>query len=285
MQTFPECLNCIQKQSLAAISLTNASDEKKALALHQVMWVLEHTDRSFSPAHLVTLTNQIICDVTGVEDPYLMLRLNGREQALSILPPLQALIDEASDPFETATRLAIAGNIIDVIPGQMYDLWAVVQQALEQPIAGDGLETFRAAVGSAASILYLADNAGESAFDRFLVEQMDRPVTYAVKSGPILNDATYEDALVAGLDKVAKVIRTGSQGPGTILPTCSPEFLDIYKSADLVIAKGQANYETLDNQGQRVFFLMKVKCPIIGREIDARVGELLIRRGTPLTQQ
>lgn len=284
MQTFPECLECLLKQSLAAISLTNTGEEKRALALRQVMQVLAYTDRSLSPSHLVDQTNPIICRVTGVDDPYMTLRLAGREQALSLQPSLRELVDEASDPFETATRLAIAGNIIDIIPGQTYDLWAVVRQALKQPIAGDGLEAFRIAAMSATSILYLADNAGESVFDRFLVEKLNKPVTYAVKSGPILNDATHEDALVAGLDKVANVIRTGSNGPGTILANCSSEFLDIYRSAGLVIAKGQANYETLDDQGQRVFFLMKVKCPIIGREVGASVGNLLIRRGTPSTQ-
>jgi len=282
MRTFPDCYACLFQQSLNAMRPAGLTVEREIAALRQILGLLAATDPSLSPAHLLDLINPIVCAAAGVDDPYRAARLAGLEVALSGQQGFRELVAKSADPFETATRLAIAGNIIDVIPGHTYDLWAVVRQALAQPIAGDGLEEFRAAVASARSILYLADNAGEAVFDRFLVEQIGKPVHYAVKSGPILNDATLEDALAAGLDSVAQIVATGSVAAGTILEKCSPEFLEIFQAADLIIAKGQGNYETLDMQGERVFFLMKVKCPIIARQIGASVGDLLIRHNRPL---
>lgn len=286
MRTYPDCYACLFQLSLNAILPSSAGLDQENAILRQILGLLAETDPSLSPSHLFDMLNPLICQAVGVDDPYRAVRLAGLEAALSGQAGFRKLLSESADPFETATRLAIAGNIIDVIPGHSYDLSVVVRQSLDQPIAGDGLESFRAAVDAAHSILYLADNAGEAVLDRFLVEQINKPLYYAVKSGPIVNDATLEDALAAGLDNLAHIIETGSRGPGTILEKCSAEFLEIFQAADLIIAKGQANYETLDTQGGRVFFLMKVKCQIIAQEIGASVGNLVIHRGcvqpTPL---
>jgi hypothetical protein len=279
MRAYPDCYTCIYQQTLNAARLAGANEMQQAEIMRQVAGVLQRSPAEFTPADIVDLTNPIICQVSGAADPYREIRQAGLEQALAIYPQLQQLVAAAPDPLEAAVRLAIVGNIIDIIPGHTYDLWGVIQQALEQPIHQEHLEQFRAAAQSARCILYLADNAGEAVFDRLLLEQLPRVVTYAVKSAPILNDAVLADAQAAGIEQVASVIPTGSGAPGTILTQCSPAFLSIYHAADLVISKGQANYETLDDQGGRVFFLLKVKCPIIGRQFGAQVGDLVIQQG------
>jgi len=135
--------------------------------------------------------------------------------------------------------------------------------------------------GKAGGVLYLADNAGETVFDRVLIETLAVPVTYAVKGGPILNDATREDALAAGIDQVAEVIGTGSDAPGTILARCSEAFRQRVQSASVVIAKGQANYETLSEEGPKVFFLLQTKCPVIARDVGVPVGSIVLTQGQP----
>jgi uncharacterized protein with ATP-grasp and redox domains len=134
-------------------------------------------------------------------------------------------------------------------------------------------------------VLYLADNAGETVFDRLLIETLDVPVIYAVKGGPILNDATQEDALAAGIGRAAEVISSGADAPGTILSRCSGEFRQLYDRSELIIAKGQANYETLSEEGARVFFLLQVKCPVIARDVGTPVGSIVLRRGRPVAAQ
>jgi uncharacterized protein with ATP-grasp and redox domains len=127
-------------------------------------------------------------------------------------------------------------------------------------------------------VLFLADNAGETVFDRVLIERLEPRVLYGVKGGPILNDATRGDALAAGLDTCATIIDNGSRAPGTVLDFCSSEFRDTFDGAPLVIAKGQANYETLSDAGPRVFCLMQAKCPVIADDLRVPVGSAVVRR-------
>jgi uncharacterized protein with ATP-grasp and redox domains len=176
-------------------------------------------------------------------------------------------------------RLSIAGNIIDLGPAHEYCLWDVVDQVLARPFASDDRAFFREALARADRVLYLADNAGETVFDRLLIEVLDVPVVYAVKGGAILNDATVEDALAAGVNHVAEVISTGSDAPGTILDRCSKEFRRLYERTEFVVAKGQANYETLSNEGPKIFFLLQVKCPIIARDVGVPVGGIVLKQG------
>ena len=141
----------------------------------------------------------------------------------------------------------------------------------------DMLERLRRRVQETKSILYLADNAGEIVFDRLLIEQLPRDrVTVAVKGGPVINDATREDAEAAGLIDLVEVIDNGSDAPGTILEQCSPSFQRRFAEADLVIAKGQGNYETLNDVPREVFFLLKVKCPVIARDIACDLGHIAV---------
>ena len=141
------------------------------------------------------------------------------------------------------------------------------------------MEGFKEAISQAEEILYLADNAGEIVFDRLLIEQlpMDR-VTVVVKGEPVINDATLQDAVVAGLDKIVEVTDNGSDAPGTILESCSQSFINHFDKADLVIAKGQGNYETLSDVDKNIFFILKAKCPVISRNIGCEVGEMILRR-------
>jgi hypothetical protein len=189
------------------------------------------------------------------------------------------LIAEANDPLDAAVRLSIAGNIIDLGPNLKYDLWDVVERTLIQAFAVDDRAAFREALARAKRVLYLADNAGETVFDRVLIETLHVPVSYAVKGGPILNDATLEDALAAGVDSAARIVSTGSDAPGTVLRRCSQEFQQLYHEADLVIAKGQANYETLSADGARTFFLLQAKCSVLARDADVPVGSIILKQG------
>jgi hypothetical protein len=129
-------------------------------------------------------------------------------------------------------------------------------------------------------VLYLGDNAGETVFDRVLIEALEPPVLYAVKGGPVLNDATLDDALAAGLETCATIIDNGSRAPGTVLDLCSAEFRGAFDAAPLVIAKGQANYETLSEAGPRVFCLLQAKCPVIAEDMRVPVGSTIVRRST-----
>ena len=146
------------------------------------------------------------------------------------------------------------------------------------------MDGFFAAAERATDILFLADNAGELVFDRLLIELLPRQkITVAVKGGPAINDALRADAQVAGLEGLVAVMDTGSDGAGIVLEACSLEFQRRFARADLIIAKGQANFESLDGCGQNIFFLFKGKCPVVARHIGPAVGSLVLHPNVPET--
>ena len=145
------------------------------------------------------------------------------------------------------------------------------------------VQIFKNAVIEAEKILYLADNAGEIVFDHLLIEQLPiEKITVVVKGSPVINDATIDDANVVGLGRIVEVIDNGSDGPGTILETCSQNFRDRFEGADLIIAKGQGNYETLSDIDKNIFFLLKAKCPVIARDLGCQVGKMILRKSNSL---
>ena len=279
MRTYLDCYPCFMRQALEAARMASADERQQKAVLDRVLDSLRQTGLSSTPPEIGYRIHQIVRQEVGHSDPYRAAKEESTHQALALYPRLKALVTEADDPLEVAIRLSIAGNIMDLALAQTYHLWETVERVLAQPFALDHGSAFRQALSKTGQILYLADNAGETVFDRVLVETLDLPVVYAVKGGPILNDATLEDAHAAGLDQVAQVVSTGSDAPGTLLAFCSPEFRRLYDSAELIIAKGQGNYETLSEEGPRVFLLLQTKCPVIARDVGVPTGSIVLTQG------
>jgi hypothetical protein len=223
-------------------------------------------------------------ELTGQADPYLAVKQESNRLALALLPAWRERLRTAANPRLTAVKMAIAGNVIDY--GMNGDLTAEaipaeLESSFAGPFHGDVAEFF-ATAERATEILFLADNAGELVFDRLLLELLPREkITVVVKGGPAINDALRADATVAGLDGWVAVTDTGDDGAGIELAACSPEFQRRFARADLIIAKGQANFESLDGSGQNIFFLFKVKCAVVGQHIGQAVGTLVLHRNVP----
>jgi uncharacterized protein with ATP-grasp and redox domains len=225
--------------------------------------------------------------LSGIEDPYRPVKRQFNNIALKLYPELRHRVMDSGNPLELAIRLAIAGNIIDFgIFGTLHqsDLEGAIEDCLTAELEGMDLPVFQAAIENAGNILYLADNAGEIVLDRLLIEQLPlEKVTVAVKGSPILNDATIEDAIHAGLTQIVEVIDNGSDAPGTLLESCSENFRDRFENTDLIIAKGQGNYETLSNVDKHIYFLLKAKCPVIAGHIGCDVGRMIFQKSTAFT--
>jgi hypothetical protein len=178
--------------------------------------------------------------------------------------------------------LAIAGNSIDLGPQSSYgDINSIVDEALVSRLAANDYEMFRKSIEKSSRILYLGDNAGEIVFDRILIEEVRQlkevEIDFVVREKPIINDATLDDAISVGMDKVARIISSGCDAPGTILSQCSPEMLELYHSADMIIAKGQGNYESLSGEARGIFFLLKAKCQVVAKLLGVNVGDALLK--------
>jgi len=218
---------------------------------------------------------------SGVMDPFRQEKLESTQAALERLPALRRKVELAADPFEMAVRIAIAGNIIDFGPGRAFDLETQLEGSLDLPLDRQTLERFRSELDRAANVLYLGDNAGEAVLDRLLIERIPAPVTYAVRGAPVINDVTLAEARLSGLEQVAELISTGSDVPGVILEACSPPFRRAFDAADLIISKGQGNYESLKGVPAPIYFLLVIKCELVASHLKQQVGGCALLAANP----
>lgn len=275
---------CFVRQALDSVRLVTDDEEVHERLLREVLRATSEMNLRQSPPVMGQRIHRLIRSLTHQPDPYREIKHRHNRLALELYPKLRAIVRNSDHPLETTLRLAIAGNVIDLGANARLDESRVsegIERALSAPLNGD-VRAFAEAVSSARIILYLADNAGEIAFDRLLLEQMPvEKVTLAVRGAPAINDATMVDAQTAGIPGLVEVIDNGSDAPGTILNDCSAEFRWRFDHADLIIAKGQGNYETLNDADKDIFFLLKAKCPVIARDLACPVGSLILRRSRP----
>jgi len=281
MRTYLECVPCFVRQALEAVRFVTDDEAVHAEVLRQVLRAAADMDMSLAPPAMGHQIHSLIRRLTDKADPYLDVKQRFNRFAMGLYPEMRRRVEQAADPLETAARLAIAGNIIDFGVDSTLEESAVhetIKRAMSEPLCGS-VDGWRDAASEARDILFLADNAGEIVFDRVLIEALpSHKVTVAVKGGPVINDATMDDARAAGLVGRVAVIDTGSDAPGTLLDTCSDAFRRRFDLADMVVAKGQANYETLSDTGRRVFFLLMAKCPVIARDLECEQGALIARQ-------
>lgn len=281
MKTHLECLPCFLKQALTAARFVTEDEARQASILRRVLREAAEMDLNAPPPLMGYKIQKALREATGNPDPYAEPKRRFNALALELLPQVRQKVHAAADPWDAAVRVAIAANVIDfAIRGRIReeDVRNIIDQFLQMPLHGDP-KLLRQAVEKARSILFLTDNAGEIVFDRPLLERMplDR-VTVAVKGGPVINDATMEDAREAGLTELVRVVDTGADTPGTILNFCTPAFREQFESVDLIIAKGQANYESLSESSRPIFFLLKIKCPVVAADTGLSIGSLALLR-------
>jgi len=282
MQIFLDCIPCFIRQALDAARLSTDDKQIHEKVVRDVIILAKDLDMSQSPPVMGQKIHRLIRELAGTEDPYIDVKKQFNNAALQLYSKMRTYIIESKDMLETAIRLAIAGNIIDFGVNSKLkesELEKTISECLAAEFPDMQLKPFQQAINEAEEILYIADNAGEIIFDRLLIEQLPiEKVTVVVKGSPVINDATMEDAVLAGLPQIVNVIDNGSDGPGTILETCSEAFVNRFEEADLVIAKGQGNYETLSDVDKNIFFVLKAKCPVIARDLECEVGEMIFRK-------
>ncbi|MDY6911096.1 MAG: ARMT1-like domain-containing protein [Chloroflexota bacterium] len=282
MRTYLDCIPCFFRQALGAAKVATDDEGTQREVLDSVAAMVREFPLDITPPEIAQRVYRIVYDMTGDNDPYREAKQHSNEMALALFPRLKEIVESSDDPLLTACKLAIAGNSIDLAPqvsaGAIGD---VIESTLTSPLSYDDYDRFRQSIKNASSLLYLADNAGEIVFDKLLIEELRRSfdidITLAVRSKPIINDATMDDAIAVGLNQVATVIANGSDAPATVLSQCSTEFLKCYGSADVIISKGQGNYESLSGEQANIFFLLRAKCPVVAEPLNLDVGDSILK--------
>jgi damage-control phosphatase, subfamily I len=277
MKTYLDCLPCFLSQALRAARIATDDEKRIKDVLSEVGMMLRDIPLESTPPESGKRIYHKVSEITGNPDPYRKMKIESTEKALSLYPSLKDRVEESDDRLLTAIRIAIAGNVIDFGANCNFDLEKEIDNVLQKDFAVCDYAEFRDRLNKTDGILYIGDNAGECVFDRILIEEMKKPVTYAVRSVPVINDATYEDAELAGIDRVASILPSGTDAPGAILGTCSAEFRDVYGRADFIISKGQGNYEALSDEKRPISFLLKTKCHVIAADVGVDNGSIVLK--------
>jgi len=273
VKTYLDCIPCFFKQALEAARKAGASVKVQKKILDELAGILPKIYLTSSPPEIGKIIYALVSEISGKKDPFFKEKKRSNELALGIYDKLSKRIDSSGDKLLLAVELAIAGNIIDYGVKNSLNVDEELAKILNEEKKVIKKESkaifdytrFKSVLKHSKNILYLADNAGEVVFDRILIEQIkrmgeDKQIIYAVKEKPVINDALKRDAKDCGIGKVARIVSSGSDAPGTVLSLCSKDFLSMYREADMVISKGQGNFEALSKTKRPVFFLFMAKC-------------------------
>lgn len=301
MQLYDECLPCLLRQSVEAARMSSKNRMLQQKILDETIHLLSQYRNYANAPELCRDICRQMKSVSGVEDPYAQIKQRDTETALQMVPHIEAYL--RSYKFESnseadnqdflywSLKASATGNVLDSAISIEHTLRDRLDAEFRKPFAICNIDIFRDKLQQARQILVIGDNAGETVFDRILLSALHSyksqlpgsdlsdplKIIYAVRDMPIINDATIADALAAGLDQYAEVISTGSDMPGIKLDESSEQFLDAFYAADLVVSKGQANFETLSENGRDIFYLLKAKCPVVAGLLAVQLNDFVFK--------
>ncbi len=276
-----DCVPCLFRQALTTTKKATNSLEIQRKVLMDVANLLPTLMSLPTPTHAGRIVHNLPKKYTKVYDPYKKDKEKHIEIAKKLYCELKKDVEKSSDPLSCAIKIAVAGNVIDFGRGEEFDPLKDVEETLNCEFKVFDYEEFKKCLNNVKVILYLGDNAGETVFDRVLIEELNRlgkKVLYVVKGVPVLNDATYDDAVKSGLNEVCEIINSGCDAPGILLEYCSDSFKELFFSSQLIISKGQGNFEALSEVKAPVFFLFKVKCQPVADETNLPLNSLVFKK-------
>jgi len=219
-------------------------------------------------------------------DPYFPQKKMYNQKMLEQYSDFCQEINTSADPIRKAITLSIGGNIIDFLPKDNKNIDDKIKNISQRSLAVDDVNELLEDLRNASSILYLTDNAGEIVLDKLLIQTLvehniidKNKITVATRGLPVLNDATLEDAEEIGLTAMVKVISNGDNAPGTLLKTSSKEFQKCFNQADVVIAKGSGNFESLDDfTNKNIYFLFVIKCNYLAEKLGLNINDFICKK-------
>lgn len=274
------CYFCFSRAFERLLEKENLTPEEKKIFAGDMFGLFKKEKSGFSIPELSRELHVLLKQHSNNPDPYQQVKKQSNDLVLNMYPELKDLVFHSGNYFDTALRLAIAGNIIDYGISNHIDLQGTIDTVLNSEFAIDDSLELKRALSEAKTVLYLGDNCGEMVFDKLFIETIMHPnLIYAVRGEPVINDVTLEDARYVGMDRVADLVSNGYDAPSTLLEHCSPEFLEVFNRADVVISKGQGNLEgLLGKTDKEVYFLLMVKCQVIADALGVKKGDFVVKK-------
>ncbi|MFC2154873.1 DUF89 domain-containing protein [Acidobacteriota bacterium] len=275
------CVGCVLNQVIRVCEYAGVNQGRKDLIFKKALQRAAEIDlKKMSSPEFAEKIYRVFSDISGEKDPYEKLRKEQNDLILDKIDFFREKIRDSSDPLKKSAIYSLTGNIIDYGAVRLFNPGELFQHFDDVQLSIDDYTEFRRRLRKGGKILIIGDNAGEAVFDRLFIEEMRRfnpsvTIVYGVRSAPAINDMLEEDARYIGLDKVAEVVKTGSTFAGTDISKSTKQFQKIYHNADIVISKGQGNFETLEEEGRDILFILKVKCEVVARHANLKLGSRL----------
>ena len=278
-----ECINCVLGSVFENMSKQMPAAKHQQLAA-DMLKIASHHDWQDSPPDLARKLYTFLRESGGAADSFAEAKKQSTRLALELLPQLQNIIAQADYPFAAVVKAVISGNIIDCGINRDIDLDSAIpkiKNVFDMFLDEKLIRSFEERFFQAKTLFYMLDNCGEAVFDRLLIERFPGKVILGVRGDYILNDITPHELEASGLGGY-DFFDTGDSTPGVILQRSRKEFVDAMRSCDLVIAKGQGNYETLDSYDRPIVHLLKLKCPVVSRALTMPQNSMaLVMRNFP----
>lgn len=277
-----KCIPCTIQQAIKVADMVGLKEKDDLL--RKVFAYLSKVDFKISTTpELIGEIFSLLKKEARNDDPYKETRTYYNNLFSRQLPTLEQEIDKTDDPFRESVKYAIIGNIIDFNPihdMQLPDVESYFARLKREKLEIDDSGFLRQEVAKANVLLYLGDNCGEICLDKILVKKMREvnplcQIFFAVRGTAVVNDSVEEDAHAVGMHDYATIISNGDSSLGTVLHRTSKKFQEIYRKADIVIAKGQANYECLSEEKKNLYFLLMTKCEVIADDIGTEVMKMI----------
>ena len=280
MRAQPECFCCSIRQAQEATEIAGRDKDTIWKVSQEVCAVYARADQNWTPAYMTTLAHDVTKKIVGIEDIFYQLKRDHNRAALQFYPQLKEWVKKGDNSLERAVKVAIAGNIIDLGVYREVRVEEVLEEVNHAQWGRYEFASWVEDLKNAHTLIYVGDNAGEIVFDRILLEEISpgRKVFFVVKGGPISNDALLEDAQEAGIDEMVEILTTGQAEVGVALERAPSSLQKLWKEADMIIAKGQGNFETLSEEEGNIYFLLKAKCIPVARELQVKQGDLVLQK-------
>lgn len=277
-----KCLPCLVNQVIKVADITKAKNREQIL--HEVFAYLSKVDFNKTNPEISGETFRILKKHLKNEDPYLEVRNYYNDLLMKLSKTYEEKIIASEDSFYQAMKYAVIGNIIDFNPihnSTMEEIMDFINQADGLGFQINDMNQLKQEIKNAQSILYLGDNCGEICFDKVFIKEIkkynpDVNVYFGVRGEPVINDSIETDAYAVGMDEYASIVSNGDGSLGTVLERTSEAFQSIFEQADVIIAKGQANYECLSEcEKVGIYFLLMTKCEVIADDVGVPVKSLI----------
>jgi len=277
------CIGCIINQSAKVADAIHASNSLSNDLISTVKEMSKDFSYEDNPPEIASYVYEKMAEIANKTDLYDEVKAASTNKALSFIPLLKDKLSTSDNRLLTATKIAVAGNVIDLAAAVEFDLTEELEKIFHTHFSYNDFDMLEEKLITAKRVLVIGDNVGEHIFDYMFIETLKElypnvDYSYMVRGNPIINDVTVKEAKEAGFDELCELVDSGVNTPGFTYNRANSYSQKLFDRVDLVISKGMGNYECLSPfHRKNICFLLKVKCEVVAKSLNKEIGDIVCK--------